>query len=353
MIKGIVHTILNRPYFIYSFLALFIFLGINGYFKLDKKLFPNSNRPEIAVVIVQPSTSAKDMASNVAITIEKELYTIDYIRRVYSSTIDEVSVIRAEFEYEKNLNDAAIDVSNALNKIRSKLPADIQESQIHKISAATAPIITIGISSDKLLMVELREIVDDNIKEKLLKMNGVANVDLFGGFKKELQVIFDLNKLNRFGLNINSIIEIIKSNNQDFAIGNIQNKQSKVLLKSTNKKDSIFTLQNLEIHPNIKLKDVASISFSHNTNNALYRGNGKDSIALAIQRNLESDVVKTIEKVEAELQQLKTNFPYLNFEITDTQKTTIVQSNQNMIESLRDAIIMSMIVVFIFLASFR
>jgi multidrug efflux pump subunit AcrB len=353
MIKKIVHTILNRPYFIYSFLALFIFLGINGYFKLDKKLFPNSNRPEIAVVIVQPSASAKDMASNVAIAVEKELYTIDYIRRVYSSTIDEVSVIRAEFEYEKNLNDAAIDVSNALNKIRSKLPADIQEPQIHKISAATAPIITIGISSDKLSMVELRDIVDDNIKEKLLKINGVANVDLFGGFKKELQIVFDLDKLNRLGLNINSIVEIIKSNNQDFTIGNIQNKQSKILLKSTNKKSSIFALKNLEIHPNIKLKDVATISFFHNANTALYRGNGKDSIALAIQRNLESDVVKTIERVENELQLLKTNFPYLNFEITDTQKTTIVQSNQNMIESLRDAIIMSMIVVFIFLASFR
>ena len=140
MIRKFVRGILNRPYFIYSFLALFIFLGINGYFNLDRKLFPNSNRPQIAVVVVEPSSSAKDMAANVAQIVERELYTIDYIRKVYSTTIDEVSVINAEFEYEKDLNTAASDVKNALDRIKSKLPNDINEPQIHKISAATAPI---------------------------------------------------------------------------------------------------------------------------------------------------------------------------------------------------------------------
>ncbi len=353
MIRKIVQIILNRPYFIYSFLALFIFAGIIAYLEMDKKLFPNSNRPEIAVVIVQASASAKDMANDVAIVVEQELYTIDYIRRVYSSTIDEVSVIRAEFNYEKDLNDAAIDVSNILNKIKSKLPQDIKEPQIHKISAATAPIITLGVSSNKLSMIDLREFIDNELKEQFLKLDGVANVDLFGGYIKELQIIFDMEKLNKFGLNLNTINQVIKSNNEDYAIGNIQNNNSQILLKSINKKTSIFELENLEIAPNIRLKDIAKIKFDNYTNSAIYRGNGKDAIALAVQRNLEADVVKTIQNVEEKLENIKKIYPFLEFSITDTQKTTIVQSNENMIESLRDAIIMSMIVAFIFLASFR
>ncbi|QOP41485.1 efflux RND transporter permease subunit [Sulfurimonas marina] len=353
MIKKIVHVILNRPYFIYSFLALFVFLGINGYFKLDQKLFPNSNRPEIAVVLVQPGSSAKDMAAHIAIPVEKELYTIDYIRKVSSTTIDEVTVVRAEFEYEKDLNDAALDVSNTIDKLKSQLPQDIKEPQIHKISAATAPIITIGISSSTFSMIDLRELIEDDIKSDILKIKGVANVDIFGGYTKELQIILDINKINALHVSTNEIVEIIKANNQDFAIGNIQDQKNRVLLKSTNKADALYKLENLEVKPNIRLKDIAKISFTHNTNNALYRGNSKDSIALAVQRNLDADVVKTIEQVEDELKVLKKRYPELSFEITDTQKTTIVQSNQNMLESLRDAIIMSTIVVFIFLASFR
>lgn len=353
MIKKLVQGILNRPYFIFSFLALFIFLGINGYFNLDRKLFPNSNRPQIAVVIVQPSASAKDMATNIALVVEQELYTIDYIRRVYSTTIDEVSVINAEFEYEKDLNTAASDVKNALDKVRSQLPNDINEPQINKISAATAPIITFGISSNALSMINLRQLIENEIKEEFLKLSGVANVDIFGGYKKELQIKLDLQKIQNLGLNIQNILTTIKSNNKDYAIGSVESQKSKILLKSVNQKNSIALLEQLTVAPNIKLKDIATISFDNYSNTALYRGNGKDSFALAIQRNLDADVIKTIEKIETHLQNIQTKYPNIKFEITDTQKTTIVQSTNNMFEALRDAIVMSMIVVFIFLASFR
>lgn len=353
MIRKFVRGILNRPYFIYSFLALFVFLGINGYFNLDRKLFPNSNRPQIAVVVVQPSSSAKDMAANVAQIVERELYTIDYIRKVYSTTIDEVSVINAEFEYEKDLNTAASDVKNALDRIKSKLPNDINEPQIHKISAATAPIITFGVSSNSLSLVDLRQLIEDDIKEEFLKIGGVANVDIFGGYKKELQIKLDLQKIENLGLNIQNIISTIKSNNKDYAVGSVDTQNSKILLKSQNQKDSLFLLEQLQIAPNIKLKDVAAISFDSFTNTALYRGNGKDGFALSIQRNLDADVIKTIIKIEEKLKNLEQKYPTVEFEITDTQKTNIEQSTSNMFESLRDAIIMSMIVVFIFLASFR
>ena len=116
---------------------LFVFLGIFGYRNVDRKLFPDSNYPEIAVVIIQPGGSAKTIAATVAVPVEEELYTLEKVRRVFSTTIDEVSVIRVEFEYAKDLDMAAGDVENAINKIRAILPDDLMEPQIHKISAAT------------------------------------------------------------------------------------------------------------------------------------------------------------------------------------------------------------------------
>ena len=352
--KTIVKAILSRPFFIYSILALFLFLGVNAYFKLDKKLFPNSNRPEIAIVIVQPSASAKDMASNIAIALENELYTIDKIRRVYSSTIDEVCIVKAEFDYEKSLIDAASDVRNSIDKIRSSLPSDILEPQIHKISESTAPIITISVSSKNNLELEsIRQILENDISKKFLTLKGIANVDVFGGYKKELQIIVDKSKLDKYNLTLLEIMDIVKQNNKDYALGTIDNKTNRFLLKVKEQKDAVYKIQEIQISQDLKLKDIANIYFGHYNNSAIYHGNGKKAIALSIQRNDNADVISSVEAVEKELEKVKKEYPNLSFEVTDTQKTIILQSTSNMFESLRDAIIMSMIVVFIFLASFR
>jgi multidrug efflux pump subunit AcrB len=353
MNSSFIERLLQRPYFIYSFLALFIFLGIAGYNKVDRKLFPESNYPEIAVVIVQPGGSAKTLAANVAVPVEEELYSLDKIRRVYSSTIDEVSVIRAEFEYTKDLDMAASDVTNSINKIRSLLPPDIQEPQVHKISAATAPVVVIGISSKSLPLTDIRQIAETSLRHTLLKTAGVANVDIFGSYKKELQIIIDKNKLDRYGLSLGTVLAVLQSSNKDYAIGFITNERGRFLLKSPGKEETVQGLKDLRLNADVRLADVSHIYFGHYENSSGYYGNGRESIALSVQRGLGADVLNTIGEVEKKLEKMKGEYPALQFEITDTQKDTIVQSTENMFESLRDAIIMSTIVVFCFLASFR
>ena len=351
--NSIIEKILKRPAFIYSFLTLFVFLGIIGFNEIDRKLFPDSNPPEIAVVMIEPGASAKDIASNIAVPSEKEFYSIDKVNRVYSSTIDEVSVVRVEFEYGKDLSEAANDITNSINKIRSSLPSDLLEPQIHKISSATPPVIVFGASSDKLSLQDIKEIAENEIKNSLLTVDGVANVDIFGGYKKEVRVEIDKKLLDNYNLPINTVINALKKNNRDYAIGFIDSKESSFLVKSTGKRDSIQALLQLQITPEIKLKDVAEIKFEHYKNQALYYGNGKKAIAISVQRSISADVVKTIENAEAKIQELSKKYPNITFETTDTQKEIIEQSISNMFESLRDAIIMSTLVVFFFLASFR
>jgi hypothetical protein len=150
-----------------------------GYTKIDRKLFPDSNYPEIAVVIVQPGGSAKTLAANVAVPVEEELYTLDDIRRVYSTTIDEVSVIHAEFEYSKDLDLAASDVTNALNTIRSSLPKNIKEPQVHKISSATAPVVVIAVSPKDTQNIDL-----ESVQKKIDEMGELKSVVLYDSFKE-------------------------------------------------------------------------------------------------------------------------------------------------------------------------
>ncbi|WP_345987796.1 efflux RND transporter permease subunit [Sulfurimonas sp. HSL1-2] len=347
--------LLRRPYFIYSFLVLFVFLGLVGYGKLDRKLFPDSNYPEIAVVIASPGTSAEDMAANIAVPAERKFYTIDNVRRVYSSTIDEVTVIRAEFEYDKDLDDALNDVSAAFSKIRAVLPTSIQDPQFIKITAATAPIVTYALHSkdDTIPLEEIRRLAERTIKNRLLKLPGVANVDLFGGHEKSVRISLDRHKMERFGLKLDSVIGALKSNDADFAIGFLQNEETRYLLRSSGQREEVESLKALPISANISLGDIAEINFGHGDNRALYYGNGNAAIALAVQRNENADVIAAIETVEREMQKIAIEFTNLQISVTDTQKDTIVQSTTNMFESLRDAIILSTLVVFLFLGSFR
>ncbi len=351
-----VERILKKPHIIISFLALFLMMGVMGYNKIHRNLFPNSNYPEVAMVIVQPGASAKTMASNIAVPVEEELYALDEIRRAYSTTIDEVTVIRAEFEYAKNIDTAVNDVTNALSKIRAKLPKDIKEPQIIKITEATAPVLVVAMSPKEgsgLNLEDVRDLAAGEIKHKLLKTQGVANVDIFGGYEKELQIIVDKEKLDAYHLSLGQVIATLQKNDNEYAVGFITNTEHRYLLKSQGKRDKVAKLKALWLTPDVKLSDVAQVYFGHYENSAAYYGNGKPAIALSIQRTLSADVIKTIDTVEEMMTKFKQRYPNISFEVTDTQKETIEQSTTNMFESLRDAIVMSTIIVFLFLASFR
>ncbi len=351
-----VEKVLGKPHVIISFVALFVMAGMFGYNKIHRNLFPNSNYPEVALVIVEPGASAKTMASNIAVPVEEELYALDQIRRAYSTTIDEVTVIRAEFEYTKNIDTAVNDVTNALSKIRAKLPKDINEPQIIKITEATAPVLVVAMSPKEgtaLSLEDIRDLASGEIKHTLLRTDGIANVDIFGGYEKELQIIVDKDRLDTLHLSLGQVIATLQKNDNEYAVGFVSNEEHRYLLKSQGKRDKVEKLKSLHITPDVTLSDVAKVYFGHYENTAAYFGNGKEAIALSIQRSITADVIKTIERAEGIMQTFREKYPSINFEVSDTQKETIEQSTMNMFDSLRDAIIMSTIVVFLFLASFR
>ncbi|MRI84069.1 MAG: AcrB/AcrD/AcrF family protein [Nitratiruptor sp.] len=349
--KGWIEGLLERPYTLISFLALAIFLGFYGYHSIHRQLFPDSNRPQIAVVLQWPGAGAMEIVSNIAIPVEEELYTLDKVRRVFSRTIDEVSLVQVEFDYSKDIDAAASDVANALSKIAPKLPETMAKPQIHKITATTQPIMVIGVHGADLLTV--RNLLEHQIKRELLQLPGVANVELFGGYQEEVIIQLDQAKVEGAGLTMGAIAQILARSDRDFALGTVELAQGRFLVKIPNKRERIETLAKIPIRPGLFLGDLGTIRYAHPPNRALYFGNGKPAIAMAIQREADADVLQTIQGVEEALQQIQARYPQLHFAITESQKETIQQSITNMFQSLRDAILMSTLVTFFFLASIR
>ncbi|RMD45843.1 MAG: efflux RND transporter permease subunit, partial [Aquificota bacterium] len=353
--KNLIEFTLKRPHFILSVIFALSMLGIIGIFNIKQKLFPDVNRPQIAVVVIEPGASAKDMAENVAIPIERRLYTLDKVRKIESTSKDEVSVITVEFEYEKDIGEAATDVQNELSKIRSVLPKDIKEPQIYKVTDATPPVIVLSVypKDPSISLADVRQIAENQIKNELLRLPEVANVDVFGGYQKEVFIEIDRDKLNRYNLPVSLVISRIQQSNIDVPIGLLVNSENEFLIKSLNKGRTLEQIKNIQITKDIKLSDIAKIKYDYYTNKSLYYGNGKKAIALAVQRQPTGDALKTIDAVKKLIPKLKEEFPLLGFEISDSQEKIIRLSNLNMLEALRDAIIMTAFVIFFFLANIR
>jgi len=351
---------LKRPYLIISLILLAAFVGIIGFEKIPINLFADSDYPQIAVVVPYPGASAKDIEDKVTRLIEKELNTLDGLRKVSSSTKDEITAILAEFEYSKGLEAAATDAANALKKIEGQLPQDIRPPQIFKISKATQPDLILSLTpkeNSPYDLAKIRQMAENEIKEDLLRIKEVANVEVFGGYNPELTIVIDPDRLNAHGINISQVITAITSQNLNIPNGLIIRDKDQYILKTqgelTKKEDAGDIIIARIGDGNLYLKDIADIIPGYQERQSLYHGNGKPAIGISILRSHEGKDMDTIHAVEKALPALKAKYSMIDFEISDTQKELIKKSVDNMIDALRDAIIMTVFVIFLFLADIR
>ncbi len=351
---------LKRPHLIVSLIFLIAIIGILGFKKMPINLFPDTDYPQITVLIFYPGASAKDVEDKVTRLVEKELNTIDQVRRVSSSIKDEITTITAEFEYTKSLEAAATDVANALKRIEGQVPTDIRPPQIFKISTATQPTMTLSLTPKENAPYDLpkiRQLADNNLKEDLLRIANVANVEVFGGYNPELLISIRPDLLNSYGINLTQVISAIASQNLNIPNGLIIREKDQYILKTQGELTRIEDADNIVIahigNGDVRLKNIADVKPAHQERQSLYHGNGKPSIGINILRSHEGNSLDTIRAVEKELPSLKSKYSMIHFEISDTQKDLIERGVGNMIDALRDAIIMTVIVIFLFLADIR
>lgn len=311
-------------------------------------LFPDANYPKIAVILVWPGASAEDMEDKVARPVEKELATLDLVRKVRSSSRDEVAAVSVEFEYEKSLDSAEVDVSAVLDRIWADLPHGILPPRIFRISDATTPVCTLAVSpkpGTHLDLAKVRQIADNELREALLRIPEVAQVEVFGGYLPEIRVEIDRDRMARYGLALNIPGGLILRNRDQILI-----KVTGEVLEREKLGDLVVaSFADGEIH----LRDIAEIRIFYAERQSLFHGNGRPAIGLNILRPEKGHVTNTLSALRRELPRIKKTFPDLTIEVADTQADLIRTSTSNMLEALRDAILLTVAVIFFFLARGR
>ncbi len=359
--KGIIDRLLAAPHLVMSVILLLAALGFIGFRSMPLNLFPDANYPVITVIIPEPGAAAADVEDKVTRTVEKELATIDLVRKVRSVSQDEMAAVSVEFEYRKSLDAAATDVANALKKIADRLPAGIREPEIFRVSDATVPVFTLALSprpGGHLDLAKVRQLADNEIREAFLRLPEVAGVEVFGGYAPEITIAVDPLRLHTHNLSLARVIMAIRKQNINIPDGMIINHDSQFRIKTRGERLLKSRLADIVVaHEEgggeIRLGDIATIKTGYRERQSLFRGNGRAAIGLNLLRPEQGHVTTTITAVEKALPAIEKEFPDIVFTVADTQKQIIETSIGNMTDALRDAIIMTILVIFLILASVR
>lgn len=344
----------GRPYLLYSVIFGFFIMGVIALITLPKNLFPDANPPQVIIITQVPGATAKVAASTVSKPIEEEVSRLGEVSDVSSVNVANFSIVKVEFTYKKSLNAAAVDVANALSIAKSRLPKNVNPA-IYTAGDFTLPVDVISLSpkNDSIKLSEIRKIADSFIKPYLLSNPNIGNVEVFGGYESAIDIEVDPFKAKRYGVNFEKLAKSLNALNHDLPLGFIKGEDNFYTVTYYGQKSDIERLKNLEVLPNVRIKDFADVKWSYKKRTSAYLGNGKEAIALAIQRAPGGSVLDVSKAAREEMSKLKLRYPNINFEISDTQRDLIEQANTNMLEALRDAIIYTLLVILLFLGNFR
>ncbi|MFA5298734.1 MAG: efflux RND transporter permease subunit [Lutibacter sp.] len=344
----------KRPYMLYAIIGGFFIMGIYALITLPKNLFPDANPPQVIVITNVPGATAQVAANTVSKPIEQEISRLGLVTNVSSINVANFSIVKADFGYKKDLNAAAVDVANALSIAKGKLPANVNPA-IYTAGDFTMPVDVISLSpkNDNISVVDIRKIAESFIKPQLLSNKDIGNVEVFGGYESAINIEVDPFKAKRYDVNFESISKALQVLNKDMPIGFVKGDNSFYTITFYGERDEIERIKNINILPNVRLRDVSDVTWSYQKRTIGYIGNAKPAIALSIQRAPGGSVLDVSKAARAEMKILEAEYPSINFEIADTQRNLIETANSNMLDALRDAIIFTLVVVMFFLGNYR
>ena len=352
--------LLAQPHAILAATIVALLLGWMGFQAIPTNLFPNTNRPSISVVVQWPGATTDDVANEVTHALEVRLSAIDGVRRVTSTSRDEVSAVQVEFEYGNEINIAANAVSTELSRVRGLLPDGIHEPLIFKITDAARPVMTLAVTAAQgsgLDLAQVRRIAEHDLRDTLLNLPGVSEAEIFGGPIRQVNVDLDRDKLLASQLDIAQVAAALARSNISQPAGLVFREGDRLRLTAQTlakgPEDLAAILVPLEGGLHIRVRDLGQVHWGASDPTSLYHGNGLNAVAIALLRSEKGFAQPVIDSVNDHLAEVQKKFPTLSIQVADTQGRLIGLTVSNMLDSLRDAIIMTVIVILLFIGNTR
>ena len=346
---------LKNRYTAYALSIAAVLFGVLAYFSLPIQLFPDTAPPLVNVLTPYPGAAAKDVADLVSDPIERETAALEGVYKVTSTSQDGLSLIAIEFRYDISVDLAAVDVQNAISRIRAKLPREIGEPQVIKFSTSSRPVLTVGLRGDDLVAV--RRAAEDDLAPELQRVPGVALVDVFGGYQPEISIRVDRNRLEAHKLRLGMLVDAIRTHNISAPAGQIRSSGRQYSFRVDEQSRTVQELADIPLTTpagyRIRIGDVATVTQGAGEDQSRFRVNGQPAIAMQIFKQDDANTVEVVNLSRQKFAELAGRFPHIEVVEAEESASFTEQVVSNMLGSVWQALLLATIVIFLFLGSLR
>jgi multidrug efflux pump len=333
--------------------------GAVAYGVLPVAPLPEVDFPTISVGAALPGASADIMASSVATPLERQFGHIAGVTEMTSASSLGTTAITIQFDLTRNIDGAARDVEAAINAARTYLPANLPSNPTYrKVNPADAPIMILGLTSDKFGPDKLYDEASTVIEQKLSQIQGVGQVTVGGGALPSVRVDANPTQLANYGLTLANVQSVLSLQNSDLAKGQITDGNVSADILSNDQISHAEEYKPLIIgYKNgaaIRLSDVAEVTDSvQNIRTGGYL-NGKRAVTIIIFRQPGANIIDTVDRIRSELPSIQATVP-LGIDTTVVlDRTTTIRASVNDVErTLVISIVLVVFVVFVFLRNGR
>ncbi|MGN1230418.1 MAG: efflux RND transporter permease subunit [Anaerotignum sp.] len=333
--------------------TLMVFIaGIVSYFNLDQALMPDVDLPIAVVATTYVGASPEEIENLISKPLEEGMGSISNVDTITSISAANMSMVLLQFVDGTDIDMAAVDMRDKLDQIKSTLPDDANDPMVIKMDINAIPIM-IGVKAENLDLTALNELLEDNVVNRLERIEGVASVELSGGITREVRITVDPTKLAGYGLTTSTLSNILKAENMNLPSGSLSQGNTTVSIRTIGEFTSIQQINNLPITTGtgavIHLSDVARIEEVEADRDSFTYVNGDKGILISVDKQSTANLVKVSDALKKEIAELQEDYPELDINLLTDTAEYIEMSLSNITQTALLAAVIAFFVLLLFL----
>ena len=344
-----------RPVATTLLMVAILLAGMFAYNFLPLSALPEVDYPTIQVQTFYPGASPEVMTSAVTAPLERQFGQMPGLNQMTSASSGGASVITLQFNLDLSLDIAEQEVQAAINAGSNLLPQDLPVPPVYaKVNPADAPIMTLAVTSKSLPLIEIEDLVETRLAQKLSQQPGVGLVSISGGQRPAIRIQFNPGALAAYGLNIDDLRTTLNNNNTNTPKGAFDGPQQSSTINANDQIDDAAKFADVIVayrngNP-VRVSDVASVRHGPENSKIAAWANSTRAIILNIQRQPGANVIQVVDTIKTLLPRLRASLPVaLDVTVLSDRTTTIRASVEDVEFELGLAVVLVVLVIFVFL----
>ncbi|MBT3294621.1 MAG: efflux RND transporter permease subunit [Verrucomicrobia bacterium] len=348
---------IRRPIAMACLIIGLALLGLNAFRKMGLELMPKMELPFVTVQTIYPGASPSEIETDIAKKIEDAVGTIDGLKHISSSCMEDVGLTFLEFQLDVDVDVAAMDVREKLDLIKSDLPADAEDPVIQKFDINAKAIVTLGLTGDAPLD-ELYDYADNTFRDRLSIVSGVADVELIGGAEREVQVLLDRDELAARGLSSLQVVQAIQAGVRLIPVGRIREGDTEYSVKFDADYRDIDRIGDLELVSvdgrRCYIRDVATVAMGTEEVRQSAIVDGRPGVAIKIVKKSDANAVAVADGVREAFSELQSGLPGgMELVWISDDGTFIRATNASAWSNVFQGVLLTVAILFLFLYNLR